>query len=174
MQGNGRTRRLLGCALGGPWRAEFCRPRMLSFCRNLLIGREARRRTTRNLVLSHHVLPHDSFNRGFQPGSPTAPPQPPSRGHRVSNRQPTALGDAVCFAGWAVPRRPTPSPRKLAYRISFAPSNAGTSQSTAGKRADIDSSGLPASVWVGNLQVLRRQMLKNIIFQKQGIRTINF
>jgi hypothetical protein len=79
VHGNARTRRLLGCALGSPWRADFCCPRMLSVYRTLPSGRGARWRTTRNLEISHHVLPHNSFNRGFQPVSPTAPPQPPSR-----------------------------------------------------------------------------------------------
>jgi hypothetical protein len=85
--GNARMRRLLECALEGPLQADFCPPRMLSFYRTLPSGRGARWTTTRNLKISHHVLPHNSFNRAFFPGSPTAPPQPPSRGQCVRNRQ---------------------------------------------------------------------------------------
>jgi hypothetical protein len=62
-----------------PREPDFYSQRMLSIYRTLSSRRGARWRTTRNLEIPHHVLPHNSFSCGFQPGSPTAPPDPPSR-----------------------------------------------------------------------------------------------
>jgi hypothetical protein len=59
VHGNAKTRRLLECVLGDPWRADFCRPTMLRVYRTLPSGRESRWRTTRNLEISHHVLPQN-------------------------------------------------------------------------------------------------------------------
>jgi hypothetical protein len=149
VHGSARTRRLLECTLEGRWRADFCHLWILSDYRILPSERVARWRTTRNLELSHYVLPHNSFKRSLQSGSPTAPRSYHHGDRALSNPSPSLLGDAVYFAGWAVLLRTTSLPRQLACGISLVPRKSGTFQSTTGQRADMDSSGLPGSVCVG-------------------------